>query len=187
MKNSNVRTAVSSLKNVHVLTLMAMLAAMSIIFGKFLAFNAGPLRISFENLPILMAGMFLGAPAGFLTGITADIVGCLMVGYSINPIITIGAGCIGLIAGILFHVLRDASFSRLPEPLTPCLISIMGAHFIGSMIIKSAGLVLYYHYTFVQVAWRVPTYLAIGTAEALIITALLSNKAFTDLLSRIKR
>lgn len=187
MKNLNVRSSVASLKSVHVLTLMAMLAAMSIVFGKLLAFNAGPFRISFENLPLLMAGMFLGAPAGFLTGITADIIGCLIVGYSINPIITIGAGCIGLLSGILFHSVRDTSFGKLPTPFTPCLISVIGAHFIGSMIIKSAGLVVYYHYTFVQVAWRIPLYIMIGTAETLIITALLSNKSFTDLLGRVRK
>ena len=97
MKNSH--SAAASMKDVRVLTIMAMLAALSIIFGKVLAFTAGPFRVSFENLPILMAGMFLGAPAGFLVGIIADIIGCLIVGYSINPIITLGAGCI-VIGGV---------------------------------------------------------------------------------------
>ena len=110
----NTRSA-SAFKDVYVLTLMAMLAAMSIVFGKFLAFNAGPFRISFENLMLLMAGIVLGAPAGFLTGVIADVVGCLMVGYAINPIITLGAGCIGLVSGLLFRMLKDVKVPHMPE------------------------------------------------------------------------
>lgn len=185
MKNS--RTAAASLKDVRVLTVMAMLAALSIIFGKFLAFNAGPFRISFENLPILMAGMFLGAPAGFLTGVLADLVGCLMVGYAINPIITIGAGCIGLVSGLMFRRLPELAVSRLPEGLLHNLASVLCAHLCGSMLIKSAGLMLYYHYTLPQVALRVPLYLVIGTVETLIITGLLSNKAFAAQIERLGR
>lgn len=185
MKNS--RTAAASLKDVRVLTVMAMLAALSIIFGKFLAFNAGPFRISFENLPILMAGMFLGGPAGFLTGILADLIGCLMVGYTINPIITIGAGCIGLISGLMFRRIPSFAVPRLPEGLLHNLVTVLCTHICGSMLIKSVGLALYYHYTLPQIALRVPLYLVIGTVESLLITALLSNKAFAAQIERLGR
>ncbi len=183
MKNSH--SAAASMKDVRVLTIMAMLAALSIIFGKVLAFTAGPFRVSFENLPILMAGMFLGAPAGFLVGIIADIIGCLIVGYSINPIITLGAGCIGLVSGLLYRRVPNFPAVRLPEGLLRNWITVLVTHVLGSMIIKSAGLVLYYHYAMPQVALRIPLYLVIGTVEALIITALLSNKTFSAQLGRL--
>lgn len=183
MKNS--RTA--SMKDVRVLTIMAMLAALSIIFGKYLAFNAGPFRISFENLSILMAGMFLGAPAGCLTGILADVIGSLMVGYTINPIITLGAGAIGLISGLLFRSLPTFHVSRLPDGMLRNLAVVLTAHLCGSMVIKSIGLMAFYQYTIPQVALRVPLYLVIGTAETLIITALLSNKAFAAEIERLGR
>ena len=182
----NVRSSTAALKDVRVLTIMAMLAAMSIIFGKFLAFNAGPFRISFENLPILMAGMFLGAPAGFLTGVLADLVGCLMVGYSINPIITLGAGCVGLVAGLLFRTVPDIRFPQM-RGLIRNLLTVLGAHCIGSMIVKTAGLVLYFHYTLPQVVLRVPLYIVIGSVETLIITALLMNKPFAAQIERLNK
>ena len=179
MKNSH--SAAASMKDVRVLTIMAMLAALSIIFGKVLAFTAGPFRVSFENLPILMAGMFLGAPAGFLVGIIADIIGCLIVGYSINPIITLGAGCIGLLAGLVYRLLKE-------KPLPVRVYSaVMTAHVIASMIIKSAGLMLYYHYTLAGVAPRVPLYIGIGIAESTIILLMLKNKDFAAQVERLNQ
>ena len=183
----NVRSASASVKNIRVLTVMAMLASLSIVFGKLLAFTAGPFRISFENLPILMAGMFLGAPAGFLTGVIADIIGCLIVGYSINPIITLGAGCIGLLSGLLFRRLPDIPLPHMPAGLFGNWLTVILTHAVGSMLIKSVGLILYYHYALPQVALRIPLYLVIGTVEALIITALLSNPSFAAQIERLGR
>jgi ECF transporter S component (folate family) len=182
MKNSTaVRSSVSALKDVRCLVLMALFAAMSIVFGKLLAFNVGPLRISFENLPLLMAGIFLGAPAGLLTGVMADVIGCMIVGYSINPIITAGAGCIGLIAGLIYQL----PFSqKMPVRI---YTSVMTAHVVGSMIIKSIGLMVYYHYTVQAVALRVPLYIAIGIAESTLLVLLLKNQAFASQIERLHR
>ena len=79
----------------RVSVLMAMLSAISIICGKYLAFGVGNvLRFSFENLPIIFASVALGPIPGMLVGIVADLVGCLMVGYTINPLVTLGAAAI---------------------------------------------------------------------------------------------
>ena len=169
------RSAAVPYMNVRTLALAAMFVAMSIVLGKLLSVTAGPFRISFENLPLLMAGIFLGPAAGCITGIVADVVGCLIVGYAINPIITLGAACIGLIAGLLYRVMPDQPLNRLPEHSFRVFVSVLPAHIVGSMFIKSVGLMVYYHYTLLQVALRIPLYMVIGTAEALIISALLSN------------
>lgn len=183
MKNSSVvRPAVSAKISVRMIVLIGLLAAMSIVFGKLLAINIGnSLRISFENLPILMAGIFLGAPAGFLTGVLADVIGCLIVGYSINPIITLAAGSIGLIAGLLFRALAE---QKLPVRV---YASVMTAHVIGSMLLKSAGLMLFYHTPLAGVAPRVPLYICIGIAESTIILLLLKNKAFAAQVERLNQ
>ena len=68
--------------------MMALFIALSIVLGKQLSFTAGPFRISFENLTVLMAGIFFGPLAGLTVGACADLFGCLLVGYAINPIIT---------------------------------------------------------------------------------------------------
>ena len=73
----------------------ALLIALSIVCGKFLQFPVGEaMRFSFENLPILFAGMAFGPLAGVLVGTVADLIGCLAVGYAINPLVTLGAAAV---------------------------------------------------------------------------------------------
>ena len=92
--------------DVHSVVAMALFIALSIIFGKFLAFNiTSSLRISFENLPILFAGIIFGPISGGVVGLVADITGCIAVGYSINPLITLGAVSVGFVSGVLSRFL----------------------------------------------------------------------------------
>ncbi|MBR5372256.1 MAG: folate family ECF transporter S component [Oscillospiraceae bacterium] len=180
MKNSTtVRSDAAALKDVRCLILLALFAAMSIVLGKLLSITAGPIRISFENLPILMAGILLGAPAGVVTGILADVVGCLIVGYAINPIITVGAACIGMTAGLVYRL--PLSSKEMPR----IVAAVMSAHVLGSMIIKSIGLMVYYQYSIAMVLPRIPLYLAIGAAESAIIVMLLKNRAFAEQIHRL--
>ncbi|MBQ9798211.1 MAG: folate family ECF transporter S component, partial [Clostridia bacterium] len=100
MKKASSRQKLQS--NVRLLAVSAFLAALSIICGKYLALSLGNvLRFSFENLSILLAGMVFGPVVGAVVGIVADLVGCLMVGYAINPLVTLGAACVGLLGGLL--------------------------------------------------------------------------------------
>ncbi|MBQ8927816.1 MAG: folate family ECF transporter S component [Oscillospiraceae bacterium] len=167
--------------NLRVLIIASLLIAMSIVFGKLLAFNIGPLRISFENLPLLMAGMFFGPLVGLVVGAAADLIGCMIVGYSINPIITLGAAAIGLVSGLVFrlpvHKNRDV---RL-------VIAVFSAHILGSMVIKSVGLMVGYGYTIESVALRIPLYIGISIIESAVLFCLLRNKAFSSEIERVRR
>ena len=86
--------------DLKILCQLAMLIAISIVAGKYLAIGIGEvLRFSLENLPIIFAGIAFGPIAGILVGVAADLIGCLLVGYTINPIVTIGAAVIGGVSG----------------------------------------------------------------------------------------
>lgn len=142
-----------------------MLSALSIILGKYLAINIGDtFRISLESLPIIFAGVFLGAVPAILVALTADVIGCLMVGYAINPIITLGAMLIGLVSAIAYrlckrHGVRDAF---------ALAIAVSGAHLVGSVIVKSIGLSLFYDTPLlVLMALRLLNYLFVALAEGL--------------------
>ena len=184
--NANKNTAVKSnfqlFGSTKVMVVSALLIALSIIFGKFLKISIGDsIRISFENTPILMAGIFFGAPIGAAVGVGADLIGCLLYGYSINPVITLGAASIGLISGLLSHaVFKEKQFSKI-------LCSILPAHIIGSMIIKSIGLYLYYHTPFEVLILRIPLYIGTTLIESYIIYLLLKNKSFSSELEKICR
>ena len=80
---------------------------MSIVLGKVLAFNIGDFfRVSLENLPIIFIGIAFGPLWGAVVGAVADLVGCFIVGYTVNPIITLGAMTVGAIAGIISQITK---------------------------------------------------------------------------------
>jgi len=179
-KNKKQRVLLGSLK---ILLAAALLAAVSIICGKYLKIPVGDvMRFSFENLPILLAGMAFGPVAGAVTGVVADLVGCLMVGYEINPIVTLGAACIGLTGGLLYWLCK-----KLPLPLRTG-ISVFGAHLIGSVVIKTFGLSQFYAMPFfVLMGWRGLNYLIVGVLEWILLWILFRNKALQGQLERMKR
>ena len=161
-----------------------MLVAISIVCGKYLALNLGEtMRFSLENMPIIFAGMAFGPAAGLAVGAIADIVGCLMVGYTVNPIVTLGGASIGLIAGICFRLLKKVN-------LHPCIltaITVVVAHFIGSVIIKTLGLSAYYSMPLIiLMLWRLLNYIIVGTLDGIIVHTLLYNKGIQIKISALK-
>ena len=164
----------------------ALLAAISIVCGKYLAFNAGEfIRFSFENLPIIFAGMAFGPIIGAAVGIVADLVGCLLVGYAINPIITLGAGVIGLLSGIYYFVSKKGGKGVSVIKLSA---TVFIAHFIGSVIIKSFGLSVFYDLPLIiLMLWRLLNYLIVGIVEGIILYHLIKNKRLAHEIASIMK
>ncbi len=173
------QTRNSSLSFILVLSL---LCSIGIVLGKFLAFNITDfMRFSLENLTILFAAIAFGPISGFAVGIVQDLVGCLAVGYAINPIITLGSGLVGLTAGLAY-----SSLTVLPSTVKAAL-SIAAGHLIGSVIIKSVGLSVFYSYPlFITVAWRLFNYLIVGTVEGILIIYLTKSKLLLSKIQKIK-
>ena len=170
--------------NLRVLVLAALLSALSIILGKYLAINLGEtVRLSFENLPVIMAGLFFGPLIGGVVGAVSDLVGCFMVGFSINPIITLGATAIGAISGAIgtYAFRGDAGWKGTWRIFIPVMIS----HAVGSMCIKTIGMMVYYGTPAAILFVRVPLYIVIGILEGYIMMLLYNNKTFTGELNRI--
>ena len=82
--------------SVRTLTMLALLVAMSIVFSRVLSISTGFVRFNLGSLPVLLAAVVFGPGAGFAVGAVADIIGGVLAGYAINPLITLGAGAIGL-------------------------------------------------------------------------------------------
>ena len=156
--------------NVLVMVIAAQLVALSIIFGKYLAINIGDfLRISFENLPILIAGVFLGPVVGAAVGACADIIGCFLVGYALNPIITLGAASIGAISGVVGRYLIPINKEGAGASALSAFGSSYSAHIIGSVIIKTFGMMVYYGMTIDSLWVRVPLYAFIAATDGAVL------------------
>ncbi|MBE6693582.1 MAG: folate family ECF transporter S component [Ruminococcaceae bacterium] len=160
------------------LVLSANLAALSIVLGKYLAINVDQyIRISFENLPIIVGGFFFGPIVGAVIGAVADLIGCVLVGYAINPIITCGAAAVGAVAGIVGWLIFRNQSTRARRTAA-AFVATAAAHVLGSMIIKSIGMYVYYGHT-IEVLWvRIPLYICIATAEGGLMAVLASSRVF---------
>ena len=173
-----------SIISLQVIASAAMLSAISIILGKYLAFGVGNvLRFSFENLPILFAGIAFGPTVGGLVGAVADLVGCLLVGYEINPLVTLGAISIGTVSGICYHLFKKARL-HLAFAIS---FSIISAHLIGSVIIKTFGLAAFYDFPFIiLMLWRLLNYIIVGAVECMLIYTLVKNRAISSAIASVK-
>lgn len=120
--------------NIRVLPVLAMLVAVSIIFTRTMAVmlpvgGAMTLRLSFGEIPIILAGIIFGPLAGFLTGIAADLLGYMIntFGAAFIPGLTLSAGLTGMLPGLLLrNVGKEITFWRLlgAIALTEVLVSI---------------------------------------------------------------
>ena len=131
-------------RSLRTLTFCALLVAMSIVFSRVLSISTGFLRFNLGSLPVVLAAVLFGPGAGFVVGAVADAIGGVLAGYAINPLITLGAGAVGFFAGWGWrHLPARTDGLRLAG-------GILLGHIVGSMMLNSLALRLFYGY-----AWAV--------------------------------
>ena len=164
------------------LVLGAMLAAISVVIGmfckSFLNFGGGLWRVTFENLPIILAGVFLGPITGGMVGVVSDLTSYLLSPqiYPPNLVVTFGAFAVGVTSGLMARfVVRQRGTKQIA-------LSAAVAHIIGSMIIKPIGLFQFYQWA---VLVRIPLYLVIAPLEILLLCLLWRQKSFRKLFEKM--
>lgn len=171
------------LGSLKVMLASALLAAISIVCGKFLSFpQDGIFRFSVENLPILFAGMAFGPVSGMVTAVLADLLGCLMRGWAPLPWVTVGAGVLGLTGGLVYRVFPgNRLWLRVGS-------SVFFAHLLGSVLVKTINLYHTYRIPYpVALGWRGLNYLLVGAVEFVLLLLLFRNKAVTGQIQRLKQ
>lgn len=174
-------------KRIRLTALLAMLAAAGIVLGKFLQIPIGnSIRISFENLPTLFAGVVFGPVCGAAVGLVEDLVGSILAGYDINPLITLGAASIGAVSGTVALAVKKITGEAQLRQYVHVVCAVFPAHLVGSVLIKSAALRIAYATPFAVLALRVPIYLVANVAaESAIIAVLLGSAAVRGALQRL--
>ena len=160
--------------SVRTLTAMALLIAMSIVFSRVLSISTGFVRFNLGSL----AGILFGPWAGFVVGMVADIIGGVLAGYAINPLITLGAASIGLVGGLGWQKLSNLrTGNRL-------WCSVLAAHFVGSMVINSLALHIFYGYAWAVLVARIPNALVLTAVNTVLLRILLENRALMAVAKR---
>ena len=162
----------NSKNSVRTLTMLALLVAMSIVFSRVLSISTGFVRFNLGSLPVLLAALLFGPGAGFVVGVVADMIGGVLAGSASNPLITLGAAAIGLVGGLLWQKLPHAL--RLGQRL---LLSVLAAHVVGSIVINSLALRIFYGYAWSVLAARVPNALILTAVNTVLLRLLMENKA----------
>lgn len=123
------------------LTSMAILIALQIVLARFagLQINEG-LRISFEAVPIIIAGIWLGPAAGFLVGFLSDLFGTLISGYGVYfPPLALTPILNGVLPGLCYRHLFKGNMNFIK-----CVAMIVATEIITSLLLGTYTLTWYY-------------------------------------------
>ncbi len=167
---------IKGLHSAKVITASGLLAAASVILAtlaKYI-FNESALRFTVECLPIFIGAFAFGPFVGAGIAVAADLISCVNAGMAPNPLITIGAFYIGMSAGLAYKYCFTKKFPR-----ARIVFAVFMGHLVGSMIIKTLALQIYYRMGII-VLLRVPIYICIAIVESIILCLLFKNKALKE-------
>ena len=125
------------------------LTAIYLILSRFLAINIGGFgRIQLGVVARIMAGIWFGPVAGGLCGLASDLLGCLIQGTAINPLITLGAILWGVIPAFFVPQRSEGQnpVSRKMAIAKLCAGTVI-ACVVCTLFVTTAALVLFYGYS----------------------------------------
>ena len=152
---------------------VGLLVALSVGIGwvckTYLTFGA--IRVTFENMPVILSGLLFGPWVGACAGVLSDAVSCITSpNPALNPIISAGAALMGFIPGVISRIFKRKNRTAV------VWISVLLSHTLGSMIVKSIGLHVFFGYGIEVLIWRLPLYIMISLCEAVILSAIMKTK-----------
>lgn len=160
------------------LTTCALLVAMQVILARFVAISISETtRISFEAIPIFLAGMLFGPVAGVLVGFISDFIGAIM-SYGFNPVFCIPPILYGLCGGLFRPMIRrSGSILQIALAFLPAVV-------LGSILYQSCALAWVYGgdakqtYLMTKLVWRGVQFGITYVVDVLIIYGLCKSNLF---------
>lgn len=149
--------------NTRGLVFLAMLAAISVVLGVYKIPIGDSLRISFMNIPIILASLWFGPFAGMAVGLSADFIQAnLTTGWF--PPLTLTPVLFGLLPWIFKRVfLKKQSFAGI-------LAVVLLTNICGTMLWSTYALTILLGVDyFTLLTTRIPLYLGIALVEAVCI------------------
>lgn len=130
---TNSKTKTFSTRN---LTLMAALIAIQIILARFFSIQTETLRVGFESIPVILAGMWLGPVCGAIVAVVADVLGTIVQGYGAwFPPLVLGPLSVGILSGISTKYIFRSSLAEtrdIPKVIaTVVVVSILNSFLFG--------------------------------------------------------
>ncbi len=125
------------------LILCAILAAVSVVLGRFFSYNVQNFSIGFAFLPVLVCGMYCGVLWGGLCGALADFVGAIL--FPFGPYFP-GFTAVAFMTGALYGIigLADRKLTKTVSFSAVALGVFAATEFVGSWLLNSLWLSLLY-------------------------------------------
>ncbi len=135
------RNRVFSTRN---LAMMGALIAMQIILARFLSIQASDtLRVSFESVPVILAGMWLGPLSGALVALVSDILGTILSGYGVwFPPIALGPVSVAVLCGLSTKYVFKSDLTAAKD-LWKVLVLVIVTGILNSFVIGTVTTSLY--------------------------------------------
>lgn len=158
------------------LILTAILAAVSVVLGRFFSYNVQNFSIGFAFLPVMVCGMFCGVWWGGICGALADFIGAMLFPFGTYfPGFTAVAFLMGALYGVVG--LADRRLKGNVKVILITIAAIFTTEFVGSWLLNSLWLTIMYGMPYgAELALRLPeaaVFFAVKIAAALLIRSLI--------------
>ena len=116
------------------LVMMAILVAIQIILARYLSIQSEMFRISFETIPLALAGIWLGPASGAIVALVSDILGTVLSGIGLYfPPLSLGPVTFAVLCGLGAKYLRkyQGVWEYILMPVTVTLAGIINSFVVG--------------------------------------------------------
>ena len=125
------------------LVMMAALVAIQIILARFFSIQTDTLRVSFESIPVILAGMWLGPLCGAIVAVVADILGTIIQGYGAwFPPLVLGPLSVGILSGVSTKYIFRSPLAENRD-LWKVLVTVITVGILNSFVFGLIGSTLY--------------------------------------------
>ena len=159
------------------LVFLGLLVAMQIVLVRLVVIDLGSYRITIGSVCTILAGLWFGPVAGGVSGLISDVLGCILKGYAINPLITVAA----ILWGVIPALMRPLMTGSKVKKTGMLWLSVVVTSILATLVFTTAGLVLLLGYNFYAIMPGRIVQWAIMTPIYCVLTSVLYYSPLTNM------
>lgn len=142
-RNPNQKSSLKKTFSTQNLVMMAALIAIQIILARFFSIQTETLRIGFESIPVILAGMWLGPVCGAIVAVLADILGTVIQGFGAwFPPLVLGPLSVGILSGVSTKYVFRSSLAETRDTWKVA-VTVVAVGILNSFLFGLVGSTLY--------------------------------------------
>ena len=159
------------------LVFLGLLVAMHIVLVRLVVIDLGSYRITIGSVCTILAGLWFGPVAGGVSGLISDVLGCILKGYAINPLITVAA----ILWGVIPALMRPLMTGSKVKKTGMLWLSVVVTSILATLVFTTAGLVPLLGYNFYAIMPGRIVQWAIMTPIYCVLTSVLYYSPLTNM------